>query len=161
MNRRWVGLGVALLALDQASKALVRAEVAEGSVRSLLPGVDLVHTRNPGVSFGFLSGAPTWVVATVSTLALLVVVGVVARTVAGPIGGIAIAAIVAGAVGNLVDRLARGHVTDFLDLPLIPPCNVADIAITAGALLVAIGAWRAPVDAATPEHASAREDATV
>lgn len=160
MNRRLLGVGVALLALDQASKALIRAEVAEGSVRSLLPGVDLVHTRNPGVSFGFLSGAPTWAVAAVSTVALLLVVGVVARTVAGPMGGIAIATIVAGAIGNLIDRVSRGHVTDFLDLPLIPPCNIADIAITAGALLVAIGVWRSPQDAGTPTHAAGNEDAT-
>lgn len=156
MNRRLVALGVGVLALDQATKGLVRAEVAEGSVRAILPGVDLVHTRNPGVSFGFLSGAPTWVVALVSTLALVIVVTVVSRTVPGTLGTAATALIVAGALGNLIDRVALGHVTDFLDLPLIPPCNIADVGITAGALLLAVGVLRAPAegehsDAASPQ----------
>lgn len=161
MNRRLVGLALGVLALDQATKSLVRAEVAEGSVRSILPGVDLVHTRNPGVSFGFLSGSPTWVVALVSTLALAIVVAVVARTVPGRLGAAATALIVAGALGNLIDRVALGHVTDFLDLPLIPPCNIADVAITAGALLLAVGVLRMPdaerepsADAASTEESA-------
>lgn len=128
----------AVIAVDQAVKALVRDDVAEGSVRQLIPGVDLVHTRNTGVSFGLLSGAPSWVVGLVSTTALLVVVALLVRAAPGKPGQIAVALIVGGALGNLIDRIALGSVTDFLDLPLLPPCNVADIAITFGAITMAL-----------------------
>ncbi|MBJ7472261.1 MAG: signal peptidase II [Solirubrobacteraceae bacterium] len=129
----------AIIAVDQLVKTLVRSQVPEGSAREIVPGVDLVHTKNSGVSFGFLADAPPWVVGLVSTVALFIVVGVVARMVPGRAGVVAAALIVGGAVGNLIDRILFGAVTDFLDLPLLPPCNVADIAITFGAIAMAIG----------------------
>ena len=140
MSVRLAAVGaVVVVAVDQAVKAVVRADVPEGSTRELLPGVDLVHTKNTGVSFGFLNDAPPWVVGLVSTAALLAVVFLLIRTLPGRTGRIAAALIVGGAVGNLIDRIALGSVTDFLDLPLIPPCNVADIAITFGAITMAVG----------------------
>lgn len=153
-----------IVAIDQAVKALVRAQVPEGSVRRLLPGVDLVHTENTGVSFGALSGLPVWGVALVSTAALLFVITILLRAAPGRAGYLAAVLIAGGAIGNLLDRAARGGVTDFLDLPFLPPCNVADIAITFGAvamiaaLLVAPGEDEAPAEAAADEsgEASAR-----
>lgn len=139
MSRRGLIAGTAVVvAVDQAVKVIVRRDVPTGSVRELLPGVDLVHTNNSGVSFGFLGDAPTWVVALVSTLALSLVVTLLLRTVPGRAGTAAAALIVGGAVGNLIDRIAIGSVTDFLDLPLLPPCNIADIAITFGAITMAL-----------------------
>jgi signal peptidase II len=126
-----------VIAVDQAAKMLVRSGVPQGSVRPLIPGAELVHTENTGVSFGLLSGAPSWVVGLVSTAALLVVVTLLFRLAPGVPGRIAAALIIGGAVGNLIDRVALGAVTDFLDLPLLPPCNVADIAITFGAVTMA------------------------
>lgn len=138
MTRGAAILGTAVIvAVDQAVKAAVRSGVPQGSVRQLIPGVDLVHTKNTGVSFGLLSGAPAWAVGLVSTVALVIVVSLLVRVAPGRIGRIAAALIVGGAVGNLIDRIALGSVTDFLDLPLLPPCNVADIAITFGALTMA------------------------
>ncbi len=129
----------AVVAVDQAVKALVREQVPQGSARELVPGVDLVHTENSGVSFGLLSDAPPWVVGLVSAVALCIVVVVVVRMVPGRAGTIAAALIVGGAVGNLIDRIFLGAVTDFLDLPALPPCNIADIAITFGAITMAFG----------------------
>lgn len=129
----------AVVAVDQLVKVIVRNDVPEGSAREIVPGVDLVHTTNSGVSFGFLSDAPPWVVGLVSTIALAIVAVVVFRMIPGRIGTIAAALIIGGAVGNLIDRAVQGGVTDFLDLPLLPPCNVADIAITFGALTMAVG----------------------
>ncbi len=129
----------AVIAVDQLTKALVRSQVPEGSAREVVPGVDLVHTKNSGVSFGLLSDAPPWVVGLVSAAALCVVVVVVIRMVPGRLGTVAAALIVGGAIGNLIDRIALGAVTDFLDLPALPPCNVADIAITFGAIAMALG----------------------
>lgn len=130
---------LAVIGLDQAVKALVRAEVPAGSVRQIIPGVDLVYTKNTGVSFGFLNGAPAWVVGALSTVALLAVVALVYVSLPGRMREVVAVLIIGGAVGNLIDRITLGYVTDFLDLPLIPPCNVADIAITFGAIAMAIG----------------------
>lgn len=128
-----------IVGVDQAVKAIVRADVPAGSVRELLPGVDLVYTKNTGVSFGFLNDAPAWVVGLVSTVALLAVVALVVSMLPGALRTVVATLVIGGAVGNLVDRIALGYVTDFLDLPLIPPCNVADIAITFGAVTMIVG----------------------
>ena len=147
-------LAAVVIAVDQGVKALVRSGVPEGSVRELLPGVDLVHTKNTGVSFGLLSGAPAWVVGLVSTAALVLVVGLLIRVAPGNAGRVAAALIVGGALGNLIDRVTVGSVTDFLDLPLLPPCNVADIAITFGAITMAaailLGGQEDEHEASTP-----------
>lgn len=158
MNRRAALVGaIAVIAADQAVKAVVRADVPVGSTRELIPGAaELVHTENTGVSFGLLSGLPAWAVGLVSVVALVLVVVLVARAVPPAAGAVAVALIGGGAVGNLIDRLARGAVTDFLDLPLVPPCNVADVAITFGAVAMAIGllqAERAERAEARREHA--------
>lgn len=141
MNRAaTVALGAAaVVAVDQLVKVIVRAEVPVGSAREIIPGVDLVHTKNSGVSFGFLSDAPPWVVGLVSAVALGVVVVLLVRTLPGRTGTVAAALIIGGAAGNLIDRILLGAVTDFLDLPALPPCNVADIAITFGAITMAAG----------------------
>ena len=159
MNRRSVILiAAAVVIVDQAVKALVRANVAQGSVRELIPGIDLVHTENTGVSFGMLSGAPSWVVGLVSATALIVVVALLVRAAPGKAGQVAVGLVVGGAIGNLIDRVLLGSVTDFLDLPLLPPCNIADIAITFGALTMAVaiafGGDRASDDETTPKAGS-------
>ena len=74
-----------------------------------------------------------------SAVALAIVAVVVFRMVPGRVGTVAAALLIGGAVGNLIDRAIQGGVTDFLDLPLLPPCNIADIAITFGALTMAAG----------------------
>lgn len=140
MSHRSTAAGAAaVVAVDQAIKALVRADVPQGSSRELIPGVELVHTKNTGVSFGFLNDAPAWAVALFSTVALVAVVVLLVRTLPGRLGRVAAALIVGGAIGNLIDRVALGAVTDFLDLPFLPPCNVADVAITFGAITMAAG----------------------
>ncbi len=154
MTRAGAIVGAAVVvAADQAVKVVVRADVAQGSVRQLIPGVDLVHTKNTGVSFGLLSGAPAWVVGLVSTVALVVVVTLLLRVAPGRIGLVAAALIVGGALGNLIDRIAFGEVTDFLDLPLLPPCNVADVAITFGALTMAAAILLTPDEDDEPARA--------
>lgn len=160
MNRAaTVALGAAaVVAVDQLVKVVVRADVPVGSAREIIPGVDLVHTKNSGVSFGFLSDAPPWVVGLVSCVALGLVVVLLVRTLPGRTGTVAAALIIGGAIGNLIDRIFLGSVTDFLDLPALPPCNVADIAITFGAITMAAGILfagaPAPHDTSDPASSS-------
>ncbi|WP_205698411.1 signal peptidase II [Conexibacter sp. SYSU D00693] len=123
----------AVLAVDQATKALVRADVERGSEDAILPFLDLVHTQNSGVAFGAFDGGGAIVVVLVAValLALLAffVTHLDQRLVWVPTG-----LLLGGALGNVVDRVVEGHVTDFLKLPAWPAFNVADIAITFGVL---------------------------
>lgn len=123
----------AVLAADQASKALVRGSLARGEVRSLLPGVDLVNVRNRGVAFGLLEDGGLLLVA-VAVVALLALLVFFATHLGRRLVWLPTGLLIGGAAGNLIDRAREGAVTDFVDLPLWPAFNVADVSITAGVL---------------------------
>jgi signal peptidase II len=122
-----------VLIVDRITKHAVVTGIREGEVHKFLPGVNLVHIRNSGVAFGFLSGGGAIVlIVTLTALAALVVYFLLRPTRPGlwlPTG-----LLVGGAVGNLIDRLLNGSVTDFIKLPLWPAFNVSDMAITFGVL---------------------------
>jgi signal peptidase II len=120
-----------VLAADQLTKALVRRGIDGGEHDSVFPGVDLVHVRNNGVAFGLLGGGG--VALTVLTgVALTVLLAYFALNSHRAWVWLPTGLLIGGAVGNLIDRLAYGSVTDFIDLPFWPAFNVADVAITAG-----------------------------
>jgi signal peptidase II len=107
--------------------------IAIGDEHKVLPGVNLVHVRNRGVAFGFFSGGGALVlVLTLAALAALLVYFARRPDRRGlwvPTG-----LLVGGALGNLIDRLVSGSVTDFIKFPLWPAFNVSDMAITFGVL---------------------------
>jgi signal peptidase II len=97
--------------------------------------VELVHVRNRGIAFGLLDGRSiALTVLTVAALALLV--GYFALHTNRPLLWLATGLLLGGALGNLLDRVRDDAVTDFIDLPLWPAFNVADMAITAGVLVL-------------------------
>jgi signal peptidase II len=124
---------VAVLVVDRLTKHAVVTGIAVGDVHKFLPGVNLVDVRNTGVAFGFFAGGGAIVlILTLAALTALVVYFLLRPTRRGlwiPTG-----LLVGGAVGNLIDRLANGWVTDFIKLPLWPAFNVSDMAITFGVL---------------------------
>jgi signal peptidase II len=125
-----------VVAIDQLSKAAVRNSIVPGETRSLLPGVQLVNTRNQGVAFGFLPGRHLAVSLLVG-VALLILVVYFARHLDKPLIWLPTGMLLGGAFGNIVDRLRVGSVTDFVKLPLDwPPFNLADACITIGVLLL-------------------------
>jgi signal peptidase II len=132
------GLVAALvLAADQLTKQLVRSSIALGESRHLLPGVTLVHAQNSGVAFSLLTGSEAGVI----VLTLVIVAAVLtysARHRGRPWMWLASGLIVGGALGNLVDRVREGVVTDFIKLPDWPAFNVADTAITLGVLTMVL-----------------------
>jgi signal peptidase II len=136
---RWALAACALVvAVDQGAKAAVLAGIARGQEVSLPLGFSLARVANHGVAFGFLGGGGPLVVA-VTIIALASVVGWFAFDPLRPALWLAVGLIGGGALGNLADRARTGAVTDFIDPPLWPAFNVADVAITVGALvLVAI-----------------------
>jgi signal peptidase II len=146
---RVAGVVLAVVAIDQISKAIVVDSIPRGERRTVVPGVDLVHVRNRGIAFGLLDGrSVVLTVLTAAALALLVVYFALHST--RPVLWLATGLLLGGALGNLVDRVRDDAVTDFIDLPLWPAFNLADAAITAGvvALLVALemgrGSGRGP-----------------
>ncbi len=126
-----------VLALDQLTKALVRDGVTRGDQEPLLGPLELVHVRNDGVAFGIAAGGQALVIALVAVAltALVAYFATHARTrhlwlPAGLLAG--------GAIGNVVDRLHQGAVTDFLKVPYWPAFNVADVAITIGVVVLVV-----------------------
>jgi signal peptidase II len=91
------------------------------------------HARNSGVAFGFFAGGGALVlVLTLTALAVLVVY--FALRPQRPLLWLPTGLLVGGAIGNLIDRIANGSVTDFIKLPFWPAFNVSDMAITFGVL---------------------------
>jgi signal peptidase II len=130
---RALALAALVVVVDRITKHLVVSSIAVGDERKFLPGVTLVHVRNSGVAFGFFSGGGALVlVLTLAALGALLVYFVLRPNRRGlwvPTG-----LLVGGALGNLIDRLVNGPVTDFIKLPLWPAFNVSDMAITFGVL---------------------------
>jgi signal peptidase II len=125
-----------VVAADQITKHAVESSIVQGEERKLLPGVQLVDTRNNGIAFGFLPGSHVGVTVAigVALLALLVYFALHshAKLIWLPTG-----MLIGGAIGNVIDRLRAGSVTDFIKLPLgWPPFNLADLAITLGVAIL-------------------------
>ena len=126
-------LVVAVLIADQLTKHAVIANIPVGTTQKFLPAVNLVHIHNSGVAFGFFAGGGILVlVLTFAALAALVVYFLMRPT--RPWLWLPTGLLVGGALGNIIDRLAHGYVTDFIKLPAWPAFNVSDMAITFGVL---------------------------
>src|SRR4051794_5640245 len=126
---------VGVVALDQLTKALVRNGIEVGEEDSVLPAISLVHVRNSGVAFGAFSGGGLIVVALVaaalSALLYYFATHLDKRLVWLPTG-----MLLGGSIGNIIDRVRDGAVTDFVKLPAWPAFNVADVSITFGVLVL-------------------------
>ena len=122
-----------VLAVDQVTKHTIATGIVAGEEKKFLPGVNLVHVRNTGVAFSiFSSGGTLVLVFTLVALALLL--GYFALHPERPWLWVPTGMLVGGAIGNLIDRVANGAVTDFIKLPHWPAFNVADMSITFGVL---------------------------
>ena len=151
-GRDWARTGAVasvVLLCDQLTKALVRGAIAQGDQRRVIPGlVTLVHDQNSGVAFSLLTGSDAGVL----IITLVVLAGLIAfhaRNRTRRLMWVVTGMIVGGALGNLVDRVRTGSVTDFVKLPAWPAFNLADSAITLGviALIVVLGFRGAPARA--------------
>jgi signal peptidase II len=127
---------VCVVVVDQLTKHWVETSIIPSEEHKFLPGVQLVYTRNRGVAFGFLPGNHVIVTILIGLALLLLLVYFALHSTRAllwlPTGMIA-----GGALGNIIDRLRHGSVTDFIKLPLgWPPFNLADASITLGVLLL-------------------------
>lgn len=133
-----------VLAVDRLTKQAVESGVHPGEERSFLPGVEIVHTHNNGVAFGLLGGSHVYLTVALALLVVLAIVFTAVRLGSGPTW-LPVGMILGGALGNVIDRLRLGSVTDFIKLPLgWPPFNVADACITIGVIVLALLLSRPP-----------------
>lgn len=132
-SARAAGVAALVLGADQITKALVRATIERGEVVELVVVLGLVNARNRGIAFGLFSGAGPWL-ALIVGIAMLVLVAAFATHADTPLAWLPGGLLLGGALGNLVDRIREGAVTDFIDLPSWPAFNLADSAITVGVL---------------------------
>jgi signal peptidase II len=122
--------------VDQLTKHAVRDSITAGDEQRLLPGIELVNTRNRGVAFGFLPGSHT-VVTVLIGVALVALLVYFTRHADRSMIWLPTGLLIGGAAGNIVDRVREGAVTDFIKLPLgWPPFNIADASITLGIVLL-------------------------
>ncbi len=133
----------ALVSADWISKLWITNRLALGETQSIVDGwLYFVHRTNPGISFSMLSDLPDgWGVPLLTGIALIgiVVFGTIMHSTPDRIAKFAAAMIIAGAMGNMGDRLVRGEVTDFLFLAFFPfVFNIADAAITLGGSVLAV-----------------------
>lgn len=147
---KWFWLSAGVVILDQCTKLLANTRLALHEPVPLLPFLAINKAYNTGAAFSFLSSASGWQRWFFVILALVVIVVLVVwlrRLSAGQWRlALALALILGGAIGNLIDRLVYGYVIDFIDLYYgswhWPTFNVADSAITIGAGLMLWDAFR-------------------
>lgn len=143
---RWLWVSGAVLAADRATKFAIERHTSLFFRRPIISDiVVLVHSQNPGIAFSMFSDsrsswlAPLLVASSALVMALLVWM-IVAGRAGGALAQCGLALILGGAAGNAFDRVIHGGVTDFLEVRLWtyiwPAFNVADSAITIGAILV-------------------------
>ncbi|MBK6008998.1 lipoprotein signal peptidase [Ramlibacter ginsenosidimutans] len=137
----WLGLALIVLIADQFTKVLIVGYYQFGASTTVTSFFNIVRAHNTGAAFSFLaaaSGWQRWLFAGIAVAAVLFILYLL-RTHAGQrLFSFSLACILGGAVGNLVDRLLRGYVVDFLQFHwheswYFPAFNVADTAITIGA----------------------------
>jgi signal peptidase II len=151
-KERWMPLLIIgfVIAFDRVSKLYIQHALSSWSSISVIPGLfRIVHTENPGAAFGILAQGNAMIRAAVligiSTMVMVFVASALwSRTSSftGTWTRFSLALILGGAVGNLLDRILRGTVTDFLEVYngtwSFPAFNVADSAITVGSIILLI-----------------------
>jgi len=139
----WLGVALAVILVDQLTKTLISASFELNDSRTITSFFNLVRAHNTGAAFSFLAGAAgwqRWFFIGLGAVAALFIVWLLKRHGGQRLFGWALALILGGAVGNVIDRVLHGHVVDFLQFhwgsAYFPSFNVADSAITVGAVLL-------------------------
>lgn len=134
----------ALVAIDQLSKWQVQLHLPLGHSQPVLgPVMSLTHSHNYGAAMGLLPLAGPVLAATAALLVVALIIWGTRHASPSPLLSAGLTLLLAGALGNLADRLRLGYVVDFLDFHFWPVFNVADIAVVIGAALLLIDVLRA------------------
>jgi signal peptidase II len=136
----WLGLALIILIADQFTKVLILGYYKLGDSTYVLPFFNVVRAHNTGAAFSFLAGAggwQRWLFTGIGVAATLFIIWLLRSHSQQKLFAFALACILGGAVGNVVDRMLHGYVVDFIQVHYggwyFPAFNVADSAITIGA----------------------------
>ena len=137
----WLGLALIILIADQFTKVLILGAYQLGDSTTITSFFNIVRAHNTGAAFSFLaaaSGWQRWLFTGIGVAATVFIVWMLRSHAGQKLFSFAMACILGGAIGNVVDRVMHGYVVDFLDFHLaerhFPAFNVADSAITLGAI---------------------------
>lgn len=149
---RWLWLTLGVVFLDRASKAWIESRPFDYFPHVLIPNcVHIIYSRNPGIAFSFFADASSPTVRYLLIVGSVLIIGLIAWLLVASrhlssLSAAGLALLLAGAAGNLTDRMMHGAVTDFLQVWLRflpwhifnpwPTFNVADSAVTVGAILI-------------------------
>ena len=163
---RWLTISVIVLLLDQLTKYAITATFQDNESKVILPFFNLVLAHNTGAAFSFLAGASGWqreFFIVVSVVISGVLLWMLRQQHANRLLATALALVLGGAFGNLVDRVLHGYVIDFIQLHAFghawPAFNVADSAICVGAALLIWDSFRPSAAKAAPAIETSRETA--
>ncbi len=139
----WLGWALAILVADQVTKFLIVGSYRLGDFTTITSFFNIVRAHNTGAAFSFLAqagGWQRWLFTGFGVLAALFIVWQLRAHPGQKLFSFALASILGGAVGNVLDRMMHGYVVDFLDFHMagwhFPAFNVADAGITIGAALL-------------------------
>jgi signal peptidase II len=145
---RWLWLSLAVVFFDRATKAWIESLTSETWRHEVVPNfIYLVHSRNPGIAFSIFANSSSPALRFFLIFGALAIIAIIAYLlVASPgltaLSAAGLALLLGGATGNLTDRILHGAVTDFLEVFIgsyrWPAFNVADSAITIGAILLIV-----------------------
>jgi len=145
----WLALAVLVVVLDQLSKVLIMATLPYGAVHYVTACFDIVHAHNPGAAFSFLAhagGWQRWFFVALAFAAATLIGWLLKRHGQQTLFAFALSFILGGALGNVIDRLVHGFVVDFIQVhwgaAYFPAFNLADSAITLGAILLVVDELR-------------------
>ncbi|HEX7687208.1 MAG TPA: signal peptidase II [Burkholderiaceae bacterium] len=146
----WLGLALVVVLLDQFAKALIVGDFREYESRRVTSFFNVVRWHNHGAAFSFLNGAggwQRWMFIGLAIAASVFIVWLLRRHASQRLFCFAIAMVLGGAVGNVIDRIVRGYVVDFIslhwkDVYAFPAFNLADSAITLGAICLVVDELR-------------------
>jgi signal peptidase II len=146
----WLGIALADVLLDQFSKALIVGDFRIGESRQVTSFFDVVRFENTGMAWSLLQNAGGWQRWFFIALALTAsgfIVWLLVRNRSQKLFSFAIAMVMGGAIGNVIDRITRGAVVDFIslhwhDVYTFPAFNLADSAITLGAICIVLDELR-------------------
>ena len=152
---RWYLIALAIIALDQFTKLWVVRDFFYGESLEVTGFFNLVLAHNTGAAFSMLAEAGGWqrlFFVGIALIASVVIAWLLKKHRDEPLFCLALSGILGGALGNLIDRVRFGYVVDFLDFHAMgyhwPAFNVADMAITGGAILIVWDSLRKPANKA-------------
>jgi len=151
---RWLWLTLGVVFLDRASKAWIESRPLEYFPHVVIKNFfEVIHSSNPGIAFSFFADGSSTAMRYILILGSVVIIGIIAWLLVGSrhlnsLSAAGLALLLAGATGNVTDRIVHGAVTDFLQVWLRflpwhifnpwPTFNVADSAVTIGAILIVV-----------------------